>query len=189
MRAAAKHLTSVTLELGGKSPAIIDANVDIISTAKKIAWGKFLNNGQTCIAPDYLYIHEKVYYSFIGALEDTIKLFYNSDNKGIQNSSDYARIVNTKHFSRICHLLDDAKSKGATIIYGGEIDEASCFIGPTLLANCTDDMLIMQEEIFGPILPILTFKDENEVVTKLLNEEKPLALYVFQKTPHFQIIF
>ena len=147
MRAAAKHLTSVTLELGGKSPAIIDSNVDILPTAKKIAWGKFLNNGQTCIAPDYLYVHEKVYYSFIGALEETIKLFYDQDNKGIKNSSDYARIVNVKHFNRICHLLDDAKSKGATVIYGGEMDESSCFIGPTLLANCTDDMLIMQEEI------------------------------------------
>ena len=103
MRAAAKHLTSVTLELGGKSPAIIDSNVDILPTAKKIAWGKFLNNGQTCIAPDYLYVHEKVYYSFIGALEETIKLFYDQDNKGIKNSNDYARIVNAKHFNRICH--------------------------------------------------------------------------------------
>ena len=185
MRAAAKHLTSVTLELGGKSPAIIDSNVDILPTAKKIAWGKFLNNGQTCIAPDYLYVHEKVYYSFIGALEETIKLFYDQDNKGIKNSNDYARIVNAKHFNRICHLLDDAKSKGATVIYGGEIDESSCFIGPTLLANCTEDMLIMQEEIFGPILPILTFKEETEVVTKLLKEEKPLALYVFSKDTLF----
>jgi len=185
MRAAAKHLTSVTLELGGKSPAIIDSNVDILPTAKKIAWGKFLNNGQTCIAPDYLYVHEKVYYSFIGALEETIKLFYDQDNKGIKNSSDYARIVNAKHFNRICILLDDAKSKGATVIYGGEMDESSCFIGPTLLANCTDDMLIMQEEIFGPILPILTFKEETEVVTKLLKEEKPLALYVFSKDTLF----
>ena len=185
MRAAAKHLASVTLELGGKSPAIIDSNVDIISAAKKIAWGKFLNNGQTCIAPDFLYVHKKVYYSFIGALEETIKLFYDQDNKGIQNSNDYARIVNAKHFNRICHLLEDAKSKGATVIYGGEMDESSCFIGPTLLANCTDEMLIMQEEIFGPILPILTFKDENEVVAKLLHEEKPLALYIFSKDPSF----
>ncbi len=185
MQAAAKHLTSVTLELGGKSPAIIDSNVDIASTAKKIAWGKFLNNGQTCIAPDYVFVHEKVYYSFIGALEETIKLFYDQDNKGIQNSSDYARIVNKKHFNRICHLLDDAKSKGATIISGGEIDESTCFIAPTLLTNCTDEMLIMQEEIFGPILPILTFKEENEIVTKLLKEEKPLALYVFSKDALF----
>jgi len=185
MKAAARHLTSVTLELGGKSPAIIDSNVDIIATAKKIAWGKFLNNGQTCIAPDYLYVHEKIYYSFIGALEETINLFYNSEKKGIQNSSDYARIVNKKHFNRICHLLDDAKSKGATIIYGGEIDEATCFISPTLLTNCTDEMFIMQEEIFGPILPILTFKDESEVVAKLLTEEKPLALYVFSKDSLF----
>ncbi len=185
MQAAAKHLTSVTLELGGKSPAIIDSNVDIVSTAKKIGWGKFLNNGQTCIAPDYVYVHEKVYYSFIGALEETIKLFYDHDNKGIQNSSDYARIVNKKHFNRICHLLDDAKSKGATIISGGEMDESTCFIAPTLLTNCTDEMLIMQEEIFGPILPILTFKEENEIVTKLLKEEKPLALYVFSKDALF----
>jgi aldehyde dehydrogenase (NAD+) len=185
MQAAAKHLTSVTLELGGKSPAIIGADVDIDSSAKKIAWGKFLNNGQTCIAPDYLYVHEKVYYSFIGALEETIKSFYDSSNKGIQNSSDYARIVNKRHFNRICQLLDDAKAKGATLIYGGEVDESTCFIAPTLLANCTDDMLIMQEEIFGPILPILTFKDESEIILKLSKEEKPLALYVFSKDALF----
>lgn len=185
MRAAAKNLTSVTLELGGKSPAIIGLDIDVESTAKKIAWGKFLNNGQTCIAPDYLYVHEKVYYSFIGALEETIKSFYNHDNKGIQNSNDYARIVNKKHFNRIVNLLEDAKFKGAKVIYGGELDENSCYIGPTLLADCTDDMLIMQEEIFGPILPVLTFKNENEIVSKLLKEEKPLALYVFSKDSLF----
>lgn len=185
MKAAAQNLTSVTLELGGKSPAIIGPDVDIEASAKKIAWGKFLNNGQTCIAPDYLYVHEKVYYSFIGALEETIKLFYNQDNKGIQNSSDYARIVNKKHFNRISHLLEDARSKGASIIYGGELDEATCFISPTLLTNCTDEMLIMQEEIFGPILPIMSFTDEIEIVSKLLKEEKPLALYVFSKDSSF----
>ena len=185
MQAAAKNLTSVTLELGGKSPAIISSDVDIISTAKKIAWGKFLNNGQTCIAPDYLFVHEKVYYSFIGALEETIKSFYDQGNKGIQKSDDYARIVNKRHFNRISNLLDDAKLKGATIIYGGEMEESSCFIAPTLLTNCTDDMQIMQEEIFGPILPILTFKDESEIISKLSKEEKPLALYVFSKDALF----
>jgi aldehyde dehydrogenase (NAD+) len=185
MKAASNFLTSVTLELGGKSPGIIGSEVDIQASARKIAWGKFLNNGQTCIAPDYLFIHEKVYFLFLENLEIAVKEFYNSDNNGIEKSPDFARIVNKKHFLRISNLLEDALGKGAKILFGGELNEADCFISPTVLTNCTSDMQIMKEEIFGPILPILSYKNEEEIVHYLENEEKPLALYVFSKDKEF----
>lgn len=185
MKAAAQHLTSVTLELGGKSPAIVGPTADIPSSAQKIAWGKFLNNGQTCIAPDYLFVHESNYFSFLGEFETTIQKFYNSENNGIENSLDYARIVNKRHFQRIVHLLDDAKLKGAKVIFGGDINENDCYISPTVLTECTLDMDIMHEEIFGPILPVMTFKQESEIIDYLSKEEKPLALYIFSKDDDF----
>ena len=185
MKAASKYLTSVTLELGGKSPAIIDKDVSLEATAKKIAWGKFLNNGQTCIAPDYLFLHEKVYFSFLEKLEVAVDDFYNPKGAGIQNSPDFARIVNRKHFDRISHLLEDAISKGAKVLFGGEMNEADCFIAPTVITNCTFDMQIMQEEIFGPVLPVISFKQEEEIIDYLEGQEKPLALYVFSQNKEF----
>jgi aldehyde dehydrogenase (NAD+) len=184
MEAASKHLCSVTLELGGKSPAIVDESADIVASANKIAWGKFLNNGQTCIAPDYLYVHEKVNFKVLQALENAIATFYGS-GKDIATSKDYARIVNKRHFARIKQLVDDALSQGAKILTGGDFDESTCFISPTILLNCTHDMQIMQEEIFGPILPVLTFKNESEITRYLSNEEKPLALYIFSQNQVF----
>ena len=185
MSAAAKHLTSVTLELGGKSPAIIGPTADMDSIVRKIAWGKFLNNGQTCIAPDYVYVHEKVHYQFLAGLENAIQAFYNSDEKGIEKSKDYARIVNRRHFDRIVRLLDDAIAKGAKVIFGGELNPETNFISPTILSQCTLDMAIMQEEIFGPILPVLTYRSEEEIINYLSHEEKPLALYVFSEDKTF----
>jgi aldehyde dehydrogenase (NAD+) len=179
MAAAAKHLTSVTLELGGKSPAIIGPSVDMDSSVQKITWGKYLNNGQTCIAPDYVFVHEKVHFQFLAGLENAINSFYNADSKGIENSNDYARIVNRRHFDRVVRLLDDAKEKGAKVIFGGELNPETNYISPTVLSQCTFDMAIMQEEIFGPILPVLTYRSEEEVIDYLSREEKPLALYVF----------
>jgi aldehyde dehydrogenase (NAD+) len=184
MEAASKHLCSVTLELGGKSPAIVDESADIVASANKIAWGKFLNNGQTCIAPDYLYVHEKVNFQVLQALENAIATFYGS-GKDIATSKDYARIVNKRHFARIKQLVDDALIQGAKILTGGDFDESTCFISPTILLNCTHDMQIMQEEIFGPILPVLTFKNESEITRYLSNEEKPLALYIFSQNQVF----
>ena len=184
MEAASKHLCSVTLELGGKSPAIVDESADIIASANKIAWGKYLNNGQTCIAPDYLYVHEKVNFQVLQALENAIATFYGT-GKDIALNKDYARIVNKRHFARIKQLVDDAVSQGAKILTGGDFDESTCFISPTILLNCTHDMQIMQEEIFGPILPVLTFKNESEITRYLSTEEKPLALYVFSTNQVF----
>jgi aldehyde dehydrogenase (NAD+) len=182
MAAAAKHLTSVTLELGGKSPAIVGPDVNVEEAAAKIAWGKFLNNGQTCIAPDYLYVHEKNYYSFLQALEATVETFYGAN---VAKSKDYARIVNRRHFDRIASLLEDAKEKGAQVLFGGLTDADDCFISPTVLTNCTPDMRILQEEIFGPILPIMSFKDEFQVTSDIRSGDKPLALYVFSTNTEF----
>jgi aldehyde dehydrogenase (NAD+) len=185
MSAAAKHLTSVTLELGGKSPAIVGPTADMESIVQKIAWGKFLNNGQTCIAPDYVYVHEKVHFQFLAGLENAIQAFYNPDSKGIEKSKDYARIVNRRHFDRIVRLLDDAIEKGAKVIFGGELNPETNYISPTVLSQCTLDMAIMQEEIFGPILPVLTYRSEEEIINYLSHEEKPLALYVFSEDKTF----
>jgi aldehyde dehydrogenase (NAD+) len=182
MAAAAKHLTSVTLELGGKSPAIVGSEVQVDEAAAKIAWGKFLNNGQTCIAPDYLYLHEKNYYSFLKALEQTVDNFYGKD---IQSSPDYARIVNRRHFDRMVSLLEDAKEKGATVLFGGQVDPSDNFISPTVLLNCTPDMRILQEEIFGPILPVISYSDEISITEQIRLGDKPLALYVFSSDAVF----
>jgi len=182
MAAAAKNLTSVTLELGGKSPAIVGPEVNVEEAASKIAWGKFLNNGQTCIAPDYLYLHEKNYFSFLKAIEATVETFY---GKTISKSKDYGRIVNRRHFDRIVSLLDDAKEKGAQVLFGGTTDADDCFIAPTVLINCTPDMRIMQEEIFGPILPVMSFKNEVQITDEIRQGDKPLALYVFSTNTAF----
>jgi aldehyde dehydrogenase (NAD+) len=182
MAAAAKHLTSVTLELGGKSPAIVGPEVNVNEAAAKIAWGKFLNNGQTCIAPDYLYLHEKNYFSFLKALEATVETFY---GKKVAKSNDYARIVNRRHFDRIVSLVEDAKQKGAQVLFGGNTDADDCFIEPTVLIHCTPDMRIMQEEIFGPILPVMSYQDEFEVTANIRQGDKPLALYVFSTNAEF----
>ena len=182
MAAASKYLTSVTLELGGKSPAIVGPDVNVEEAAAKIAWGKFLNNGQTCIAPDYLYVHEKNYYSFLQALEATVETFYGAN---VAKSKDYARIVNRRHFDRIASLLEDAKEKGAQVLFGAITDADDCFISPTVLTNCTPDMRILQEEIFGPILPIMSFKDEFQVTADIRSGDKPLALYVFSTNTEF----
>lgn len=182
MSAAAKHLTSVTLELGGKSPAVVGPEVNVEEAAAKIAWGKFLNNGQTCIAPDYLYLHEKNYFSFLKALEATVETFY---GKNVAKSKDYARIVNRRHFDRIVSLVEDAKEKGAQVLFGGNTDADDCFIEPTVLVNCTPDMRIMQEEIFGPILPVMSYLDEFEVTANIRQGDKPLALYVFSTSTEF----
>lgn len=178
MQAAAKNLSSVTLELGGKSPAIIDKSAKINTAAKHIAWGKTLNNGQTCIAPDYALIHETVKDEFIESLKKWFIKYY---TKQVKNSSDYCRIVNKNHFNRIKKLIDDATQKGAKIAYGGHTDEKDNFIEPTIISDLPNNALILNEEIFGPALPILTYKNINEVTTYINAKKIPLALYIFSK--------
>jgi aldehyde dehydrogenase (NAD+) len=181
MRAAAEHLASVTLELGGKSPNIIDETADVKKVAAMTAWSKCLNNGQTCIAADYVMIHESKKEDFVNAYRDVVKQMYDADGKGVENSGSYARIVNHRHFNRIKSYLDDAVSKGAKIEVGGATLADQNFIEPTLLTHVNDGMKVMQDEIFGPVLPVLTYRDKEEVIAYVNSKEKPLALYIHSK--------
>ena len=178
MQEAAKNLASVTLELGGKSPTIIDEKCNINKAAKRIAWSKFLNNGQVCIAPDYLFVHNKIKEKFIKQLILSIKDLYSNDPI---KSDDYCRIVNKKHFNRLINLLEDAKQLGSNIIYGGNINEKENFIEPTLLDNISEKSKMYKEEIFGPLFPIFDFNKIEEVIEFINKNEKPLALYIFSK--------
>ena len=174
MRAAAEHLTPVTLELGGKSPAIVAADADIAVAAKRIAWAKFLNAGQTCVAPDYVLVEEAVEDELVAALADAVTAMYGTDP---YRSTDYARIVNEHHHDRLMQLLD-AGGYDATVI-GGTGDRTERYLAPTVLAGVKPDAAVMDDEIFGPILPILPVGDIDEAIRFVNDRDKPLALYAF----------
>ena len=178
MRKASTYLTPVTLELGGKSPVIVDKDANINLAAKRIVWGKYTNAGQTCVAPDYLYVHEKVKFKLLKAMKKQIKAFY---GKEPLKNDDYIRIINQKHFKRLEQFL----SVG-TILHGGGTDEETLIIEPTIIDKITWDDPIMQEEIFGPILPVLTFKNVEDAGERIKNMEKPLALYYFGENDKMQ---
>ena len=178
---AAKHLTPTTLELGGKSPCVVDSNVDIDKTAKRIVSGKFVNCGQTCIAPDYVLVPNKMKSSLVAELKKEVKTQLDPKGIGSQANEDYGHIISDRHHSRCVSLLEDAIQKGAIIITGGEYDAISRFFAPTVLDNVTDDMKIMQEEIFGPILPIVGYTSKEEVINIIDRKPKPLALYIQSK--------
>jgi aldehyde dehydrogenase (NAD+) len=173
MEAAAKHLTPLTLELGGKSPTIVDVDADLALAARRIAWGKFFNAGQTCLAPDYLFVHRAVRDRFIKILKDTIDAFY---PEGAKASPDYARIINEKHFSRLEALMNQG-----TILHGGERELETLFISPTLIGNVVPDHAIMKEEIFGPLFPVQEFDRLEEVIAFINARPRPLALYYFSR--------
>ena len=167
--AAAKHLTPVTLELGGKSPAIVTSSANFEVAAKRIVWGKFLNAGQTCVAPDYILVDEKVKDSFLDSLQSYIQKFnYHSD------SENYTQIINQRNFDRLVNLIDQEK-----VYFGGKTDAANRYIEPTIMHDVTWNDKVMQEEIFGPILPVLTFKNFNEALLQIAAYEKPLSAYLF----------
>jgi aldehyde dehydrogenase (NAD+) len=170
-KAAAEFLTPVTLELGGKNPCIIDKNCNIKLTAKRIVWGKFINAGQTCIAPDYIVANSKIKSKLIDALKEEIIIAYGENP---EESKDFARIVNTKNWKRLKSFLENE-----TILYGGKINESDNYIAPTLLEDSKLDSLVMQDEIFGPILPIISYQEESEIEKIISKYEKPLSLYVF----------
>lgn len=171
MDAASKNLTPVTLELGGKSPTIVDSSANIKLAARRIAWGKFFNAGQSCVAPDYLYVHKSVEDEFLSNLKDEILKLYTNN---ALNYSDYAHIINIKHFSRLKSLLT-----GATVFLGGRTDENTLAFEPTILTNVSNDHPVMMEEIFGPILPVISFASIDEVIAEINKRPKPLALYLF----------
>lgn len=178
MRAAAEHLTPVTLELGGKSPAIVSANANIAVTAKRIAWGKYLNAGQTCIAPDYVLVERSVHDEFVSAIGEVITEFYGEDP---QQSSDYTRIVNSAHFHRVEKLLDSG-----TVAVGGTTNADTRYIAPTVLTGVSADDPVMGEEIFGPVLPVIAVDSVDDaidfVVRRSAEGDKPLALYTFSES-------
>lgn len=180
MTAAAKHLASVTLELGGKSPTIIDSEYDLMDAAKKIAVGKFVNAGQTCIAPDYLFIKKDVQDRFAGILQTVVNAGFMEDDHN-PDRSKFTQIVNDRNFNRVKDLFDDAIKKGAEVVFGGVFDASDRTISPTVLKNVTPDMKIMQEEIFAPILPMMNYEDIDEVIDYVNDRDKPLALYVFSQ--------
>lgn len=174
MEKASKHLASVALELGGKSPVIIDPNYDLAKAAKNIVWGKLVNSGQTCVAPDYVMLEERQKEKFIKLCKDSIKEFYPT----IENNSDYAAIINQKNFDRLKGLTQEAISSGAKLEVGGNFFENGK-IEPTILTDLSDDMQIMQEEIFGPILPVLTKKSYKEMKKYINQNDNPLVTYVY----------
>ncbi len=178
MAAASKNLSGVTLELGGKSPVIIDDTCNAKNAAEKVAWAKSLNSGQTCIAPDYALVQEDQLEAFISGFNTTINKFYNADNKGIHSSKDYGRIINGPNFNRIKNLVDDAITNGAKIEFGGDFNEDEKFISPTLINNVNMEMDIMKNEIFGPILPIISYKNKEDAIQIIQKLPTPLAFYV-----------
>ncbi|MEG4841799.1 aldehyde dehydrogenase [Microcoleus sp. B9-D4] len=178
MEAAAKHLTPVTLELGGKSPCIVDSDIQVEYTAKRIAWGKFLNAGQTCIAPDYLLVDKKVKPALMTAIKTAIHEFY-GDNP--QTSPDYSRIINQRQLERLSGFIKDGE-----IVVGGEVKPEDRYIAPTVLDRVSWDSPVMQEEVFGPILPVLEYDDFGEAIAQINARPKPLALYLFSKNKEKQ---
>ncbi|MCG6857450.1 MAG: aldehyde dehydrogenase [Salaquimonas sp.] len=173
MAAAAKHLTPVTLELGGKSPCIVEKDADLDRAARRIAWGKFLNAGQTCVAPDYLLVHSSVKQPLTERIVKAIEKSFGKDPKA---SKDYSRIINAQHFKRLTGLIGNGP-----VITGGESDEEARYIAPTLIDNVGWDDAIMADEIFGPILPVIAYDDLDEAMEKIESRDKPLALYFFSK--------
>lgn len=171
LRHTAEHLTPVVLELGGKSPCIVEAGANIKLAAKRIVFGKYLNCGQTCVAPDHVFCEESVKEEFIAEVAAQIRKQYGG--KPLENK-DYGKIINEKHFARLCGLIDQSK-----VVVDGETDAAACRIAPTVMDNVTEADAVMGEEIFGPILPILTFSDFDALVDQLKEKAKPLALYLF----------
>jgi aldehyde dehydrogenase (NAD+) len=176
--AAAQHLTPCTLELGGKSPAIVDRAMGIENVVKRLVWSKFLNSGQTCVAPDYLYVPEEEHDAFVQLLTNEIEKIYVG---GFQPEENYSRIISQRHFDRLEKLIDAKK-----VVYRAVSDREKRLMGPVVMTRVTWNDAIMQDEIFGPILPILTYKDVTTAIAEIQKRDKPLALYVFTENERFK---
>ncbi len=176
-KAAAENLTPVTLELGGKNPCIVDETANLELAAKRIVWGKFINAGQTCIAPDYILVHQKSKFKFIEFLKTEIT---NAYGENPEVSLDFARIINSRNWSRLIEMIDETK-----VIFGGKYNNETNYISPTLIEETNWDSLIMKDEIFGPLLPILTYTEESEIDSIIARYEKPLGLYIFSERKKF----
>jgi aldehyde dehydrogenase (NAD+) len=181
MKAAAENFAAVTLEMGGKNPAIVDASAAIDNAARKIAWGRIANAGQVCVAPDYVLVHESVFQAFVESLGKAMSQMYNADGAGFEKSPELMRIINDQHFTRVSRLLQDARDKGASFVFGGQTRAEDRFVAPTILTQVSEDMLIMQEEIFAPVLPVIPFSDQREALAIIGRRTKPLALYIYAR--------
>jgi aldehyde dehydrogenase (NAD+) len=181
MAAAAKHLATVTLELGGKSPVIVDEDADVKKVGGDLAAAKQFNGGQACISPDYVFIKEHQKDALVEEFRAKVRQNLYRDDGSIKKES-IAQIVNAQNFGRIKKLFDDAVAKGAKIAVGGTLEEADRTIHPTLLTDVTPDMLIMQEEIFGPVVPVLTYRNIDDVIAYISSRPKPLALYIYSNS-------
>lgn len=182
MQAASKHLSSITLELGGKSPVIVDKTANIQKTADTLVFGKFVNAGQTCVAPDYVYVHEDVAENLQNALEKAILKF---KENSYQNDASFCKMASKKQYVRVTGLINESLKMGAKLVESEKPDEKTRFISPTLLTHVKRDFPIMQEEIFGPVLPLLTYTDIDQVIQEINEEEKPLAFYLFTSSGTF----
>ncbi|MGB8225033.1 MAG: aldehyde dehydrogenase family protein [Polyangiales bacterium] len=178
MEAAARHLTPVTLELGGKSPCIVDSSADLDTAAKRIVYGKFFNAGQTCVAPDYVLAHDEVHDGIVNRMVSAVREFYGDDPK---QSRDFARIVDQRHHARLTRLLD-----GGDVVTGGVVDASERYVAPTILRNVREDDAVMQEEIFGPILPVISVPNLDSAIAFVNRHPKPLALYLFSRDQEAQ---
>lgn len=183
MKAAAERLTPITLELGGKSPAVVDQTADLKNAAERIMWGKFLNAGQTCVAPDYLLVHSSVKEALIKEMIAALKRFYGKD---AEKSADYGRLIHRRHYDRIYAMLEKEREG---VLYGGESNEETLYVAPTLLDNISWENSIMAEEIFGPLLPILEYEDLGEALHRIRQNPKPLAAYFFTENDQAEQYF
>ena len=181
MKAAADHFASVTLEMGGKSPVIIDETADLENAATKLAWGRVMNAGQVCIAPEYVIIHESRHDEFTKLIGEKINALYNSDGKGLENSDYVPRLINERHHNRVKGLIKDAVDKGANIAFGGNSNDTNRYIEPTVLTGVSEDMDVMNEEVFGPVMAIMPFNNREEVIGIIAKRPNPLALYIYSK--------
>jgi aldehyde dehydrogenase (NAD+) len=181
MKAAAEHLAKVTLELGGKSPVILDESASLSQAGKRIAWGKFVNSGQTCIAPDYVLVPRGQESELISAIRAQVESSYGGDEESRKKTPDLARIVNTRHFHRIREMVEKSVEQGARVEMGGRFDESEKYIAPTVLSGVKADHAIMSDEIFGPVLPVISVDSLDEAISFVRSRPKPLALYVFSK--------
>ena len=179
MKAAAKNLTSVTLELGGKSPTIVDETANLEQAATRIAWGKFLNNGQICIAPDYIFVHESKKDEFVKLVGEKLQGFFGAN---AAESDAYNRVINRRHHERVLSYLEDTVQKGGKVMYGGKSDKSNDnYFDPTVVTDVPLDSKLMEKEIFGPVLPVNSYTNINEVIDLINSKEKPLALYIYSK--------
>ena len=184
MAKAAQHLASVTLELGGQSPVVVDETADIAASAQRLVWGKFINAGQTCIAPNHIFVHETKVPQFITEVKRNIGVAYGASDDARKSTGDFARVVDTRSHKRLTEMVEKSVAAGAKLEAGGQQDATERYLAPTVLSNVKPDQQVMSEEIFGPIMPIIAYKNLDEVIKHIQSGGKPLAMYIFSENKH-----